>query len=74
MNGLEFLSYMLSKIMGYLIVLGSVVMKLPQILSIVRNRSVIGLNVYSFYFECAENIPAVIYNVAHVPSFMTHHA
>ena len=70
LKGLEMISYFMSKMMGYLIVLGSVVMKLPQILSIVRSRSVIGLNVHSFYFECAENIPAVIYNIAHVPPFL----
>lgn len=62
----EFFSHFLSKFMGYLIVVGSSIMKVPQILQIVRNRSVVGLNLSSLYFECAENIPIVIYNMIHV--------
>lgn len=52
--------------MGYLIVFGSAVMKFPQILNILKNQSVVGLNVYSFYFECAENLPIIIYNSVYV--------
>ncbi|KAK8796077.1 hypothetical protein WA171_004041, partial [Blastocystis sp. BT1] len=61
-------SYFLSKLMGYLIVVGSAVMKFPQILNILKSRSVVGLNVYSFYFECAENLPIIIYHsIYHYP-------
>lgn len=52
--------------MGYAIILGSVVMKLPQIFQILHNRSVLGLNIYSLYFECAENLPFVVYNMVQV--------
>lgn len=66
MNGSQFFSYLLSKLMGYLIIIGSTVMKVPQILQIVKHQSVVGLNLSSLYFECAENIPIVIYNMIHV--------
>ena len=62
----SFLSYLASKLMGYLIVIGSAIMKFPQILNILRSRSVAGLNIYSFYFECAENLPIIIYNAVYV--------
>ena len=52
--------------MGYLIIVGSAIMKVPQILQIIKGRNVIGLNLSSLYFECAENIPIVIYNMIHV--------
>ena len=62
----SFLSYLASKLMGYLIVIGSAIMKFPQILNILKSRSVTGLNIYSFYFECAENLPIIIYNAVYV--------
>ena len=60
----------ISKFMGYLIILGSAVMKFPQIIQIIRNQSVVGLSIYSFYFECGENIPFVIYNLVHVRCYL----
>lgn len=65
-SGSEFWSLLISKSMGYAIILGSVVMKLPQIFQILHNRSVLGLNIYSLYFECAENLPFVVYNMVQV--------
>ena len=62
----HFFSMLLSKLMGYLIVFGSSIMKVPQIMQIVNRRSVVGLNLSSLYFECAENIPIVIYSMVHV--------
>ena len=62
----SFFSYLMSKFMGYLIIVGSAIMKVPQILQIIKRRNVIGLNLSSLYFECAENIPIVIYNMIHV--------
>ena len=41
-------------------------MKFPQIYQIWRNRSVLGLNIHSLYFECAENLPFVVYNLVQV--------
>ena len=45
----NFFSLLLSKVMGYAIILGSVVMKF-----------------HSLYFECAENLPFVVYNLVQV--------
>ena len=58
----SYVSYFTSKMMGYLIVFGSSIMKFPQIMNILKSRSVTGLNIYSFYFECAENIIIIIYH------------
>lgn len=60
------MTYLLSKSLGYLILLGSLFLKVPQIINVLKNRSVIGLNVYMFVFECAECIPHVIYNLYNV--------
>ena len=46
--------------------IGSAIMKIPQIAQILKLRSVVGLNLSSLYFECAENIPIIIYNMIHV--------
>ena len=62
----SYVSYFASKMMGYLIVFGSSIMKFPQIMNILKSRSVTGLNIYSFYFECAENLPIIIYNAIYV--------
>lgn len=64
------MSHVLSKLMGYLLVFGSAIMKFPQIYTILKNRSVLGLNVYTFYFECAENLPFIIYNMVYVCSLI----
>ena len=42
--------------------IGSGIMKLPQILKIVMNRDVTGLNAMSFYMECAAFLPSIVYN------------
>ena len=57
------LKYTISKGLGYAIVVGSGIMKLPQILKIVMNRDVTGLNAMSFYMECAAFLPSIVYNV-----------
>ena len=67
-HGLDFFSHFLSEFMGYLIIVGSAIMKVPQIMQIVKMHSVVGLNLSSLYFECGENIPIVIYNMIHVQS------
>ena len=56
------LKYSISKGLGYGIVVGSAIMKLPQILKIVMNRDVTGLNAMSFYMECAAFLPSIVYN------------
>lgn len=57
------LKYTISKGIGYGIVIGSGIMKLPQILKIVMNRDVTGLNAMSFYMECAAFLPSIVYNI-----------
>ena len=56
------LKYTISKGLGYGIVIGSGIMKLPQIIKIVANRDVTGLNAMSFYMECAAFLPSIVYN------------
>ena len=57
------LKYTISKGLGYGIVIGSGIMKLPQILKIAMNRDVTGLNAVSFYMECAAFLPSIVYNI-----------
>ena len=59
---MDCLKYSISKGLGYGIVIGSGIMKLPQILKIVMNRDVTGLNAMSFYMECAAFLPSIVYN------------
>ena len=56
------LKYSISKGLGYGIVVGSGIMKLPQIMKIVMNKDVTGLNAMSFYMECVAFLPSIIYN------------
>ena len=51
----------LSKVLGYCIVFGSVLLKVPQIFVIVKNRSIKGLNVASFELEVAGFTIALAY-------------
>ena len=64
------LKYSISKGLGYGIVVGSAIMKLPQILKIVMNRDVTGLNVMSFYMEYAVLRPSIVYNLLAVSSLV----
>ena len=56
------LKYSISKALGYGIVVGSGIMKLPQIIKIMKGRDVTGLNAVSFYMECAAFLPSIVYN------------
>mmetsp|Transcript_8622 Transcript_8622/g.11378 ORF Transcript_8622/g.11378 Transcript_8622/m.11378 type:complete len:249 (-) Transcript_8622:320-1066(-) len=53
----------LSKVLGYLILLGSLMVKVPQILKIVQSKSADGLSAASFYTEVVLFIFSVVYNV-----------
>ena len=57
------LKYTISKGLGYGIVIGSGIMKLPQILKIMLSKDVTGLNAMSFYMECAAFLPSIVYNM-----------
>ncbi|KAF0756647.1 hypothetical protein AaE_004545 [Aphanomyces astaci] len=52
-----------SKLLGYLIIVGSFILKLPQILKIVAAGNVAGLNPSSFYLEVITFQASVVYNV-----------
>lgn len=45
------LALLLSKILSYGIIVGALVVKMPQILKIVNNRSVKGLVLFSYWTE-----------------------
>ena len=47
-------TYVLSKIVGWAIVAGSLLMKVPQIVKILENNSAEGLAVQSFYIEVSK--------------------
>ena len=47
----ECLKFTITKLLGYLIIAGSVIIKLPQILKIMKNKSVAGISKYLFYIE-----------------------
>ena len=57
------LKYSVSKALGYGIMFGSGIMKMPQIIKIMKNRDVTGINAVSFYMECAAFLPSIVYNV-----------
>lgn len=59
--GQECMLPVLSKVLGYGIVAGSVFLKLPQIYLIVKNRSIQGLSVASFELEAAGFTIALAY-------------
>lgn len=54
----------LSKCLGYLVIAGSLFLKVPQILRIVRNKSVQGLSMLSFELECLGFTAALAYCVS----------
>ena len=51
----ECISFSISKTLGYLIILGSLIVKFPQILKINANKSVEGLSKFLFYQEVTPN-------------------
>lgn len=56
------LSITLSKILGYLMILGSTLVKFPQIIKIMKGRSAKGLVAKSYYTECLMNSITFCYN------------
>ena len=62
------LKYSVSKALGYGIMLGSGIMKMPQIIKIMKSRDVTGINAVSFYMECVAFLPSIVYNaLKHYP-------
>lgn len=57
------LKFVVSKTLGYLIIVGSLILKLPQILKILGAKDVTGLTPASFYMEVLLYASSTIYNV-----------
>ena len=55
LNG-ECIKFTISKLIGYLIIAGAFILKVPQILKILKAKSVDGLNKYMFYIEVRKRI------------------
>jgi len=50
-SDIDCLKFTISKGIGYAIVVGAGILKIPQIMKILKNSSVEGLNNYSYYIE-----------------------
>lgn len=57
------IKFVVSKALGYLIIVGSLILKLPQILKILGAKDVTGLTPASFYMEVLLYASSTIYNV-----------
>lgn len=57
---------LISKALGYGIVVFSVFLKLPQIIKILYHKNALGIHVNTFFFESAANLPIVFFNLRHV--------
>eukprot|EP01038_Epipyxis_sp_PR26KG_P010237 gene10237-13770_t len=53
----------LSKLLGYSILLGSIALKLPQIINIIVSKDVVGISPISFYGEVPLATTTVVYNI-----------
>lgn len=58
----ECLSFYVSKVLGSLVLLGSLAVKLPQIINIVMTKDIIGLSPSAFYTEVPLSITSIVYN------------
>ena len=54
-------AFTISKVLGYAIIIGSVILKLPQILKIRSSGSVEGISVYTYYVETIQFTIIVTY-------------
>lgn len=52
----ECIKFTISKLIGYLIIAGAFILKVPQILKILKSKSVAGLSKYMFYIEVRKDI------------------
>ncbi|TMW69461.1 hypothetical protein Poli38472_001617 [Pythium oligandrum] len=57
------IKFVVSKLLGYAIITGSFVLKLPQILKIIGAKDVTGLTPTSFYMEVLLYVSGTVYNV-----------
>eukprot|EP00347_Sterkiella_histriomuscorum_P022985 403336391 len=59
----ECLKFSISKLIGYLIIAGAFIIKVPQILKIMKNKSVAGISKYMFYIEMMMYINSSGYSI-----------
>lgn len=57
------IKFVISKLLGYLIITGAFILKLPQILKILSAKDVTGLTPASFYMEVLLYISTTVYNL-----------
>lgn len=62
-TNIECFKLVVSKLLGYGIILGSMILKLPQILKIVNAKDVTGLNPTAFYMEVLVFTSSSVYNL-----------
>ena len=68
----ECIRLIISKILGYSIILGATIVKFPQILKIYNSKSVEGLSISSFYFEVIQFTVGACYAMHHGQPFSTY--
>lgn len=62
----------ISKALSLGIIVGSGILKVPQIIAILRSGTVKGLSPASFYLETLSYLATIVYNVIHEKPFMTY--
>ncbi len=68
----ECVKLLASKLLGYLIILGAVFFKIPQILAIIKNKSVAGLSLSMFGLELVGFFITLAYNIRQNNPFSTY--
>jgi len=65
-------SLFISKLLGYLIILGSVIVKVPQIVKIMQNKSAEGLSRTMFILELVGYAISIVYSISNGYPFNTY--
>jgi mannose-P-dolichol utilization defect protein 1 len=61
--GIMDINVLIAKVLGYLILCGSVLLKAPQIYNILQSQTVDGLSATSLYLELPTTITTMVYNI-----------
>ncbi|RNC40179.1 putative SNF2 DNA repair protein [Trypanosoma cruzi] len=69
MNLEVFLRYFVADVLPYAVVLGSVLLKFPQILKILQHRSADGISLASVYFEMTAYVITTSWGIAQALNF-----
>ena len=68
----ECVRLMISKVLGYSVVVGAAVVKFPQIIKIYNSKSIEGLSISSFYFEVIQFTVGACYAIHNSQPFSTY--